>query len=100
MWLEENEVDPRLVMKSRVAYKWKPLDGGASHKAKARIVIQGYRDPHLPLLTRDAPVLADKFSPDRPVGVLLPGLSVERRLQVRLLARFFLRMTNAPRPPT
>eukprot|EP00438_Fugacium_kawagutii_P015255 Skav215782 [mRNA] locus=scaffold2278:226968:227495:+ [translate_table: standard] len=45
-------------MKSRVCYRWKPKDGGKWFKAKARIVIQGYRDPHLPLLTRDAPVLA------------------------------------------
>eukprot|EP00435_Cladocopium_sp_Y103_P039387 s1919_g10.t1 len=56
--LQENEVDPRLILKSRVCYRWKPKDGGKWFKAKARIVIQGYRDPHLPLLTRDAPVLA------------------------------------------
>ena len=56
--LQENEVDPRLILKSRVCYRWKPKDGGKWFKPKARIVIQGYRDPHLPLLTRDAPVLA------------------------------------------
>ena len=56
--LQDNEVDPRLILKSRVCYRWKPKDGGKWFKPKARIVIQGYRDPHLPLLTRDAPVLS------------------------------------------
>ena len=31
---------------------------GKWYKPKARIVAQGFRDPHLPLLSRDAPVLA------------------------------------------
>ena len=56
--LREGEVDPSLILKSRVCYRWKPKDGGKWFKAKARIVIQGYRDPHLPLLTRDSPVLS------------------------------------------
>ncbi len=56
--LKENEVDPKLILKSRVCYRWKPKDGGKWFKAKARIVLQGYRDPHLPLLTRDSPVLS------------------------------------------
>lgn len=34
------------------------MDGGSWFKAKARIVAQGFRDPHLPLLSRDAPVLS------------------------------------------
>ncbi|CAE7222193.1 unnamed protein product [Symbiodinium sp. CCMP2456] len=50
------EVAPHLILKSRVCYRWKPVPEG--QKAKARIVIAGFRDPHLPLLTRDAPVLA------------------------------------------
>ena len=57
-YLKDNEVDPSLILKSRVCYRWKPKDGGKWFKAKARIVILGFRDPHLPLLTRDAPVLA------------------------------------------
>ncbi len=59
--LKENEVDPKLILKSRVCYRWKPKDGGKWLKAKARIVLQGYRDPHLPLLTRDSPVLSKTF---------------------------------------
>ena len=57
-YLKDNEVDPSLIMKSRVCFRWKPKDGGKWFKAKARIVILGFRDPHLPQLTRDAPVLA------------------------------------------
>jgi len=56
--LLREDINPQLIMKSRVCFRWKPKDGGKWFKAKARIVIQGYRDPHLPLLTRDAPVLA------------------------------------------
>lgn len=52
-----NAIPKELILPSRVCYRWKPLDGGASCCAKARIVIQGFRDPHLPLLARDAPVL-------------------------------------------
>ena len=51
-------VDRKLVLKSRICYRWKPQEGGRWHKAKSRIVVQGYLDPHLPLLSRDAPVLA------------------------------------------
>jgi hypothetical protein len=43
------------VLPSRVGYRWKPIPQG--RKAKARIVVQGFRDPHLPLLARDSPVL-------------------------------------------
>eukprot|EP00435_Cladocopium_sp_Y103_P012135 s282_g3.t1 len=53
-----NTIPKELILPSRVCYRWKPLDGGSSFKAKARIVIQGFRDPHLPLLARDAPVLS------------------------------------------
>jgi hypothetical protein len=53
-----NAIPKELILPSRVCYRWKPLDGGASFRAKARIVIQGFRDPHLPLLARDAPVLS------------------------------------------
>ena len=44
------------VLPARVAYRWKPT-ANEGHKAKARIVVQGFRDPHLPLLARDSPVL-------------------------------------------
>lgn len=56
--VKPGEVDPKLIMRSRVCYRWKPKDGGKWFKPKARIVILGFSDPHLPLLTRDAPVLA------------------------------------------
>ena len=52
------EIDPKLILKSRICYRWKPKDGGKWFKPKSRIVVQGYLDPHLPLLSRDAPVLA------------------------------------------
>ena len=55
---DPNTIPRHLILTSRVCYRWKPIDGGASYKAKARIVIQGFRDPHLPLLSRDAPVLS------------------------------------------
>ena len=51
-------IPKELILPSRVCYRWKPIDGGSSFKAKARIVIQGFKDPHLPLLSRDAPVLS------------------------------------------
>ena len=57
-WPKPNEIEPHLILKSRVCYKWKPKDGGKWFKPKARIVVLGYQDPHLPLLSRDAPVLA------------------------------------------
>ena len=53
-----HEIPSHLILKSRVCYRWKPKDGGKWFKPKARIVVQGYQDPHLPLLSRDAPVLA------------------------------------------
>ena len=56
VWVQKGTVSPHLILKSRVCYRWKPVPEG--QKAKARIVIAGFRDPHLPLLTRDAPVLA------------------------------------------
>ena len=58
VWLREGEIDPKLILKSRVCFRWKPKDGGKWFKPKSRIVIQGYLDPHLPLLSRDAPVLS------------------------------------------
>ena len=56
-----SKIDPNLVLKSRVCYRWKPKPGqtGAeAFKAKARIVVAGFKDPHLPLLSRDSPVLS------------------------------------------
>ena len=55
---KKGEIDEKLILKSRVCYRWKPKDGGKWYKAKARIVVAGFADPHLPLLSRDAPVLA------------------------------------------
>ncbi|CAK9000573.1 Retrovirus-related Pol polyprotein from transposon RE1 (Retro element 1) (AtRE1) [Includes: Protease RE1 [Durusdinium trenchii] len=55
---DPSTVPKHLILPSRVCYRWKPIDGGTSHKAQACIVIQGFRDPHLPLLSRDAPVLS------------------------------------------
>ena len=55
VWVQSGEVAPHLVLKSRVCYRWKPIPEGV--KAKARIVVAGFRDPHLTVLTRDAPVL-------------------------------------------
>eukprot|EP00435_Cladocopium_sp_Y103_P049983 s529_g15.t1 len=52
------KVAKQLILPSRVCFKWKPTPNTGGYKAKARIVIQGFRDPHLPLLTRDAPVLS------------------------------------------
>ncbi|CAE7226683.1 unnamed protein product [Symbiodinium sp. CCMP2592] len=54
--VKEGAIAPHLVLRSRVCYRWKPAASG--FKAKARVVVAGFRDPHLPLLTRDAPVLA------------------------------------------
>ena len=58
VWPKPGEVPAHLILKSRVCYGWKPKDGGKWFKPKARIVVAGYADPHLPLLSRDAPVLA------------------------------------------
>ena len=55
--LDMSKVSPELVLKSRVCYRWKIREDG-SLKPKARIVVAGFKDPHLPLLTRDAPVLS------------------------------------------
>ena len=56
--MKKGDVDEKLILKSRVCYRWKPIDGGKRFKPKARIVVAGFADPHLPLLSRDAPVLA------------------------------------------
>ena len=58
IWPKKGEIDEHLILKSRVCYRWKPKDGGASFKAKARVVVLGFQDPRLPLLSRDSPVLA------------------------------------------
>ena len=55
---DTSKIDRKLILPARICYKWKPMDGGSWFKAKARIVVQGFRDPHLPLLARDAPVLS------------------------------------------
>ena len=57
VYVDINKIDPSLILKSRVCFCWKPR-GDGSFKPKARILIAGYRDPHLPLLSRDSPVLS------------------------------------------
>ena len=57
VYVDVNKIDPSLILKSRVCFRWKPR-GGGTFKPNARIVIAGYRDPHLPLLSRDSPVLS------------------------------------------
>ncbi|CAE7314402.1 unnamed protein product, partial [Symbiodinium sp. CCMP2592] len=57
VWLDPKKIPAHLILKSRVCFRWKPKADG-SFKPKARIVIAGFPDPHLPLLTRDAPVLS------------------------------------------
>ena len=57
VWLDPRKISSHLILRSRVCYRWKPKTGGG-FKPKARIVVAGFRDPHLPLLTRDAPVLS------------------------------------------
>ena len=52
-----DKIDPSLVLRSRVCYRCKTKDD-SSVKPKARIVVAGFKDPRLPLLTRDAPVLS------------------------------------------
>ena len=55
------KIDPNLILRSRVCYRWKPKPGktgSEAFKAKARIVVAGFKDPHLPLLPRDSPVLS------------------------------------------
>ena len=72
IWPKKGEIDEHLILKSRVCYRWKPKDGGASFKAKARVVVLGFQDPRLPLLSRDSPVLAKTQSPSHhPVGSML-----------------------------
>ena len=56
IWVREGEVAAHLILRSRVCYRWKPIPDG--QKPKARIVVLGFRDPHLPWLARDAPVLS------------------------------------------
>ena len=56
IYFDVSKIDQRLILKSRVCYRWKPR-GDGTWKPKARIVVAGFRDPHLPLLTRDSPVL-------------------------------------------
>ena len=55
---QPGEIDEKLILRSRICYRWKPKDGGKWFKPKSRIVVLGFLDPHLPLLSRDAPVLA------------------------------------------
>ena len=57
LYVDVNKIDPALILKSRVCFRWKPR-GDGTFKPKARIVIAGYKDPHLPLLSRDSPVLS------------------------------------------
>ena len=57
VYVDLDKIDPSLILQSRVCFRWKPK-GDGSFKPKARIVIAGYRDPHLPLLSRDSPVLS------------------------------------------
>ena len=54
--VKPDEVPAHLILRSRLCYRWKPVPEG--QRAKARIVVAGFKDPHLGLLTRDAPVLA------------------------------------------
>ena len=53
VYCDVSKIDPRLILKSRVCYRWKPKNDG-TYKAKARVVVAGFRDPHLPLLSRDS----------------------------------------------
>ena len=55
--LDLGKIAPSLVLKSRVCYRYKIKYDG-SVKPKARIVVAGFKDPDLPLLSRDAPVLS------------------------------------------
>ena len=57
VYLDTSKIDPSLILRSRVCFRWKPK-GEGSFKPKARIVVAGFRDPHLPLLSRDSPVLS------------------------------------------
>ena len=57
VWCDTSKLDPKLILASRVCFRWK-IKADGSLKPKARIVVAGFRDPHLPLLTRDSPVLS------------------------------------------
>ncbi|CAE7201569.1 CCC1, partial [Symbiodinium sp. CCMP2592] len=67
--VREGEVPSHLILKSRLCYRWKPVPEG--QRAKARIVIAGFRDPHLAILTRDAPVLAREPDTERPEQIFM-----------------------------
>ena len=70
-WLQTGSVKPLLraqlpeseIIRCRWLLVWKPLDptdlkpGEATHKAKARLVILGFQDPHIEELVRDSPTL-------------------------------------------
>ena len=48
-------VDRSHILSARCCYRWKPTADG--FKCKCRVVVAGFRDPHLALLARDSPVL-------------------------------------------
>ena len=61
-----DQIPPDQILRCRWVLTWKPLDvaeGGVDsqslkqHKAKARIVVLGYLDPHLDEIPRDSPTL-------------------------------------------
>ena len=58
-----NKVPEGQLLRSRWVLSWKPLDDveqketGLRRKAKARLVILGYEDPHIDSLPRDSPTL-------------------------------------------
>ncbi|OLP82986.1 Guanylate kinase [Symbiodinium microadriaticum] len=57
--VQPGTVDRSLILKSRLCYRWKPkAEEEGKYKAKARLVVAGFADPHLPLLTRDSLVLS------------------------------------------
>ena len=78
--VDVNKIDPSLILKSRVCFRWKPK-GDGSYKPKAQIVIAGYRDPHLPLLSGDSRVLS-RFALYLSVGYLAQGSFAQRGLQI------------------
>ena len=57
-YLAARKIPKELILPSRLAYRWKPVHEPPWSKAKARLVCQGFRDPHLHLLARDSPVLS------------------------------------------
>ena len=80
VYVDVNKIDPSLILKSRVCFRWKPK-GDGSYKPKAQIVIAGYRDPHLPLLSGDSRVLS-RFALYLSVGYLAQGSFAQRRGQI------------------